>query len=92
MNIKVNLLKPFSDAVGQKELILRVVTANVNSILKKLSVDYPEFKDKVYDEKGEINEYISIFVNDKPFSTLNGIETELKDGDKLLLFFPISGG
>lgn len=92
MNIKVNLLKPFSDAVGKKELILRLEIANVKSILEKLSVDYPEFKDKVYDEKGEINEYISIFVNDKPLSTLNGIETELKDGDELLLFFPISGG
>jgi MoaD family protein len=92
MLITVNLLKPFSDAVGKKIVRLQFETATVQSVLEKLSDDHSEFRDKAFEENGKLNEYISLFVNDKPLSVLKGIETELKDGDELLIFFPISGG
>jgi len=35
---------------------------------------------------------LCVFVNDKPISALNDINTKLKNDDEILFFIPISGG
>jgi MoaD family protein len=92
MEIKIKLLKPFSNAVGKKELDLDFKGSKIFDLLKFLVDKYPQLKREFFNEKGELTEYICIFINDKPASVLNGIETKLKSGDEILFFIPISGG
>ena len=49
-------------------------------------------KKEFYTKTDELTDYMCMFVNDKPISALNGINTELKNGDELLFFIPVSGG
>jgi MoaD family protein len=92
MKLKLNLLKPFSDVVGRKELGFEFDGKTLEDMFKALVQKYPKLKAEIYTKDDEITDYISIFVNDKPLSILNGIKTELKNGDELLVFVPISGG
>jgi MoaD family protein len=92
MKLKLNLLKPFSDIVGKKQLGYDFNGKTINELFKELVEKYPKLKTEIYTEKNEVTDYISIFVNDKPLSVLNGLETKLKNGDELLVFVPISGG
>ena len=92
MEIKIKLLKPFSNAVGKKELDLDFKGSKIFDLLNFLVGKYPQLKKEFFNENGELTEYICIFVNDKPASTLKGIETELKSGDEILFFIQISGG
>ncbi len=92
MKLKLNFLKPFSDAIGTKELGLDFDGKTIEDLIKKLVETYPKLKTELYMENDEVTDYVSIFVNDKPISVLGGLKSELKNGDELLFFVPISGG
>jgi molybdopterin synthase sulfur carrier subunit len=92
MKLKIKLLKPFSDAVGKSELELDFDGATLEDMLKVLVNRYPRLKKEFYTKTDELTDYMCMFVNDKPISALNGINTELKNGDELLFFIPVSGG
>jgi MoaD family protein len=92
MKVKIRLLKPFSNTIGKSEILLDFNGSTLESLFKVLIERYPKLKEEFYTNKNELTEYLSVFVNDKPISSLRGINTKLKDGDELLFFVPISGG
>jgi len=92
MKLKIKLLKPFSDAVGKSELDLDFDGATLEDMLKVLVNRYPKLRKEFYTKTDELTSYMCIFVNDKPISAFNGINTKLKNGDELLFFIPVSGG
>ncbi|EMR74839.1 MoaD family protein [Thermoplasmatales archaeon SCGC AB-540-F20] len=92
MKLKIKFLKPFSDAVGKSELELDFDGITLEDMLKVLVNRYPKLKKEFYTKTDELTDYMCMFVNDKPISALNGINTELKNGDELLFFIPVSGG
>ena len=92
MKLKVKFLKPYSDAVGERELEVDIPSSTLEDLLKLLVDRYPTLEKEFYTTTGELTDYMCVFVNDKPIHTLNGINTDLKNGDELLFFVPISGG
>jgi len=92
MKLKIKLLKPFSDAVGKSELDLDFDGATLEDMLKVLVNRYPKLRKEFYTKTDELTDYMCMFVNNKPISVLKGINTELKNGDELLFFIPVSGG
>jgi len=92
MKLTVKLLRPFSKIIRKNELKLDINVSTVKDLLEILSKNYPKIKNELYTENNELTEYVNLFVNDKPISALNGIETKLKNNDEILLFTPVSGG
>ena len=90
--IKIKLLKPFSDAVGKSELEVDFNGITLKDLIKILVDRYPKLKQSFYTKTDELTDYLVMFVNDKPISALDGVNTELKNGDELLFFIPVSGG
>ena len=66
----------------------------VNRVLQTLAKEYGKaFVDYVYDSKtGEAKGFLQFLVNGTSTSTLNGLDTELKDGDVLAILPPVGGG
>lgn len=51
------------------------------------------FAESIYDKKrGLMHESVLIFVNDKNIKSSSGIETCLKDGDKVSILYALAGG
>jgi MoaD family protein len=92
MMVTVELSKPFSDAVGKRSLSVDFGGRTCGELLDRLACEFPRLKGELFTDSGEFTEYMMLFVNDKPVSALNGLDTELGDGDRLFLFFPVSGG
>jgi MoaD family protein len=92
MKITIRLLKPFSDSIGKKELKMDFNGSTLIDLLEILVDKYPKLKENFYTKNNNLTEYLSVFVNDKPISALKGTETELKNGDEILFFMPVSGG
>ena len=92
MQLTIELTKPFTEAVGKDEIILQFEGSTVHDLMRKLTELYPGLQSMFYSETGSITEYMIVFVNSKPLSALNGMETELSDDDRLYILFPISGG
>lgn len=66
----------------------------VDFVLKTLSEKYGKpFTDYVYEGKtGQPKGFLQFLVNGNSTSTLNGLETELRDGDVLAILPPVGGG
>ena len=92
MKLKIKFLKPFSDAVDKSELEFNFNGITLKELLQRLVDRYPKLKTEFYTLNDDLSDHVSIIINDKPTSALNGLETELKNGDEILFFIPISGG
>jgi MoaD family protein len=84
----------------QIDLGIRNTTAHLKHIsnLKDLLVNLAtnlgsKFHKYVFDpNSNELNDNITILVNGRHFTTLDGLETPLKTGDEVSFFPPIGGG
>jgi MoaD family protein len=92
MQLSIKLLKPFSDAVGKGELKMEFEGKTIDDLIAVLVETYPKLAKEVYDKDGKTTDYLSLFVNDQPAHCLDDSQTELKDGDSILFFFPVAGG
>ena len=63
-------------------------------VLKTLVQCYGErFVEYVYDENtGEVKGFLQFLVNGKSATIIDGLQTELKDGDVLAILPPVGGG
>ena len=92
MKLTLKFLRPFKDIIGKSEIELITEIETLKDLLISLVDKYPKLEKEFFKEDHELTEYICIFVNDKPISALNMLETQLKNGDNLLFFVPVSGG
>jgi len=49
-------------------------------------------KGRIFDEGGKLNKFLDIFVNGRNINLLNGIDTELRDGERATVLRVVSGG
>lgn len=89
MQIKFKLLNPYKKEIGKEQVTIEIEKGNVLFALQELVKKFPKLKKHLFNEKGEIDDSLSIFLNEHPCFGLN---TELKDGNEILLFMAISGG
>jgi molybdopterin synthase sulfur carrier subunit len=97
LQVSVRFFTSLREIVNKKEEILEFPEgekATVDTVLKTLRQRYGErFVEYVYDrETGEVRGFLQFLVNGKSASTLNGLQTELKDGDILAILPPVGGG
>ena len=74
--------------------MLKGEKVTVDLVLKTLSQKYGKpFTEYVYNGKtGQPKNFLQFLINGTSTSTLNGLETELKDGDVLAILPPVGGG
>ena len=75
---------------NQKEV--RVNSASVSSCIGELERRFPGFKDRLCEENGDVKPFVSIFVNGEDIDTLQGLRTQLGDGDEVTIVPAIAGG
>jgi molybdopterin synthase sulfur carrier subunit len=97
VQIKVRFFTSLREIVGKREETLSFnqnEKVTVDLVLKTLAEKYgTPFKEYVYNGKtAQPKGFLQFLVNGNSTSTLNGLETELKDGDVLAILPPVGGG
>lgn len=88
------LFANLAETAGQKEIEVDVDPgATFGDAFDALLDAYPELREDLLNEDGEIRDHIRVLRNgDNPFVEDEGHDTVLEDGDELALFPPVSGG
>jgi molybdopterin converting factor small subunit len=81
-------LRPYVE--GRAEILVEGET--VAEGLESLAAQYPSLHPHLFDGKGELRAYVNLFVNDEDIRQLQGLETLLQEGDRLMLIPSIAGG
>ena len=97
MEVKVRFFTNLREIVNKREETLTFTQGEkvtVDLVLKTLAQKYGKpFTEYVYNGKtGQPKNFLQFLVNGTSTSTLNGLETELKDGDVLAILPPVGGG
>ena len=94
MKLKVKFFTSLREITGKKvDQIQLQSIITVEELLTRLSKKYgKEFREYLYNEKGKVHRYLSILVNGKSINVLQGLDTELKEGDTVAILPPVGGG
>jgi sulfur-carrier protein len=97
VEVKVRFFTNLREIVNKREEPLTFSSGEkvtVDLVLKTLAQKYGKpFTEYVYNGKTEQpKNFLQFLVNGTSTSTLNGLETELKDGDVLAILPPVGGG
>jgi molybdopterin converting factor small subunit len=96
MKIVVKLGAPLSQVVGESKLILAMPDGvSIADVLEEVRARHPDFEEglrgkglrKPFDQV-----LYSLFLNARPVPLEQAASTSLRDGDRIYLFLPVSGG
>ncbi|MDP4262267.1 MAG: molybdopterin-synthase adenylyltransferase MoeB [Bacteroidota bacterium] len=71
---------------------LEIKAGNVKEVLHDLSLNFPELKKHLLDEKGSIRSFVNIFVGDDDIRNLQQEQTEVKENTVISIVPAIAGG
>jgi adenylyltransferase/sulfurtransferase len=75
---------------GKSEVI--VSGAKISEALNDLTTQFPAIKPHLFHETGELRPFVNLFVGESNIKDLQGVETPIKEGDKIMLIPSIAGG
>jgi molybdopterin synthase sulfur carrier subunit len=81
------LLRTFSG--GKARLVVSADT--VRDAIDAMDRDHPGLRAELLDERG-LRRFVSIFLRHEDIRSLDGLETQLRDGDELELVPALAGG
>ena len=81
---------------------LRVLTAGSSEVevdgttlaevLDALESSHPGFRDRILDDAGDLRRFVNVFVSDDDVRFLNGLNTEVAEGDTVSIVPAVAGG
>lgn len=81
-------LRPYTD--GQSEV--SVDGSNISDALTDLTTQYPALKPHLFNEGGQLRPFVNLFIGEDNIKDLQGVDTPITDGDRLVLIPSIAGG
>ena len=91
MSVQVYIPTPFRRATDNKDRVA-LEASDVRTLLEELEAHYGGLKGLVRNEQGEVHDHVNIYVNNEGIEALQGLGTELKDGDEVSIIPALAGG
>jgi molybdopterin synthase sulfur carrier subunit len=69
------------------------VQANdVESAITALDKQYPGFRDRLLDERGELRQFVNLYLNDEDVRLGSGLKAKVAEGDEISIVPAVAGG
>ena len=91
MSVKVRIPSPLQKLTGNRAEV-ESSGKNVSGLIENLAKEYPGIGERLRGADGKPRRFINFFVNDKDIRFLQGVDTELSDGDEVSIIPAIAGG
>lgn len=89
--VSVRIPTPLRGHVGGASSV-ELAGATVGEVLRELAQRHEKLHGRLFNEQGELNRFVNVFLNDEDIRFLQGLDTPLKDGDGVVLVPAIAGG
>jgi MoaD family protein len=75
---------------GEKEVAAD--GSNVGEVLRSLASRHPQTESQLFSADGSLNRYVNVYLNDEDVRVLGGLETDVSQGDTLVILPAMAGG
>jgi molybdopterin synthase sulfur carrier subunit len=91
MSIRVRIPAPLRGVTeGASEV--EVDAGSVADALGALEQRFPQIRQRLRDEAGELRRFVNLYVNNEDIRFLGGLQTSLKSGDEISIIPAVAGG
>ena len=90
MAVTVRIPTPLRTLTGGAESVL-ASGPTVRDLIDDLEAKHPGMKDRLMDDKG-VRRFVNLYLGDEDIRFLDGLETEVRDGEELSIVPAIAGG
>ncbi|MFP5321096.1 MAG: ubiquitin-like small modifier protein 1 [Acidimicrobiia bacterium] len=77
-------------AGGKSEVAVEGQT--VGEVLKNLDAEHPGFADRLLDDQGGLRKFVNVFVADDDVRFMDGLDTQVPDGETVAIIPAVAGG
>ena len=91
MAVIVRIPTPLRSLTGGNEEVQIDDASTVGDIIERLEVKHAGIKDRLLDDKG-VRKFINIYVGEEDIRFLDGLRTNVKDGEQISIVPAIAGG
>ena len=92
VEIEIAIPTPLRVYVNNQKFV-KIQASNVEECIRKLTEDFKEIKNHIFDENNEIRSFVNIYLNENDIRHLEDKElTSLKEGQKISIIPSIAGG
>jgi molybdopterin synthase sulfur carrier subunit len=71
---------------------VEVDAGTVGAVLAAVDSAHPGFKERLYDDSGELRRFVNVFVAEEDIRFLDGLETPVPDGETVSIVPAVAGG
>jgi sulfur-carrier protein len=61
-------------------------------VLKNLDAEHPGFADRLLDDQGGLRKFVNVFVADDDVRFMDGLDTQVPDGETVAIIPAVAGG
>ena len=79
-----------TSTAGEKEV--DADGATVREVLRALADRHSATESQLFSEEGELNRYVNVYLNDEDVRVLDGLDTQVKPEDTLVILPAMAGG
>lgn len=69
-----------------------VVAEDLASAIEALDARYPGFRDRLLDEKGDLRQFVNVYLNDEDVRLGSGLQAKVGTGDEISIVPAVAGG
>lgn len=92
MIVRIRAFANFRDILGKDMKVEVKEGTTVKDLLDGLTSSQQRLQSALFDESGQIREYVILMKNRKNINSLSGLDTQLADGDEVAILPPVAGG
>ncbi len=90
MAITVRIPTPLRTLTGGAESV-ELEAKNIRELVETLETNHVGMKERLMDDKG-VRRFVNLYVGEEDIRFLDGLDTDLKDGDEVSIVPAIAGG
>jgi sulfur-carrier protein len=78
--------------LSEGEVTVDVEATDLGSAIEALDVRYPGFKDRLLDEKGDLRQFVNVYLNDEDVRLGQGLKAKVAEKDEISIVPAVAGG
>ncbi len=91
MGVSIRIPTPLRRVTNGQDR-LEVDATTIGDGIDKMEQEYPGIKERLVDEQGELKEFVNVYTNGEDIRFLDGLATQVKDGDEVSIVPAVAGG